>query len=49
MPKDRLPTFFDRFKGSALRTFVRDAKGRDYVQALAEELARIKARYKGWI
>jgi ADP-ribosylglycohydrolase len=25
------------------------AKGRDYVQALAEELARIKARHKGWI
>jgi ADP-ribosylglycohydrolase len=25
------------------------AKGRDYVQALAEELARIKARQKGWI
>ena len=24
-------------------------KGRDYVAALAEELARIKARQKGWI
>ncbi|MCJ7663132.1 MAG: hypothetical protein MUO24_02700 [Desulfobacterales bacterium] len=49
MSRDLLPTLFDRVKGSALGTFVGDVMGRDYVQALAEELARIKARHKGWI
>jgi len=49
MSRDLFPTLVDRFKGSALGTFVGDAMGRDYVQALVDELARVTARQKGWI